>query len=99
MSTDTDTDMTEARLLKMAKRRVKLKMAFFVHLLVFVAVNGGLWLMTSINGGGHWRVFPLWGWGLGLAIHGLVTLVNLQGQGLRERMLDSELKALRQRQT
>ncbi|MBT9456266.1 MAG: 2TM domain-containing protein [Burkholderiaceae bacterium] len=94
----TDTNMNEAQLRRTAKRRVNLKMGFLIHLLVFVAVNGGLWLMTSINGGGHWRVFPLWGWGLGLAIHGLVTLINLQGQGLRERLLDSELKALRQRQ-
>nr|WP_316639870.1 2TM domain-containing protein [uncultured Roseateles sp.] len=94
----TDTTMNEAQLRKTAKRRVKLKMGFLIHLLVFVAVNGGLWLMTSINGGGHWRVFPLWGWGLGLAIHGLVTLISLQGQGLRERLLDSELAALRQRQ-
>lgn len=96
---NTDTDMSEARLLKMARRRVKLKMAFLVHLLVFVAVNGGLWLLSTLNGGGRWHLFPLWGWGMGLAIHGLVTLVNLQGQGLRERMVDKELQALRQRQS
>jgi predicted GNAT family acetyltransferase len=33
---------------------------------------------------------------LGLAIHGLVTLLSLQGQGLRQRLMDAELKSLRE---
>jgi hypothetical protein len=35
------------------------------------------------------------GWGLGLAIHGLVTFLSLGTDGLRQRMLQSEIESLR----
>jgi hypothetical protein len=40
---------------------------------------------------------PLLGWGLGLAIHGAVTFLSLQGDGMRDRMVEAELKRLRDR--
>ena len=80
-----------------AHRRVKLKLGFLTHLTVFVLVNAGLWAIAQITGGG-WNKFPLWGWGLGLAIHGIVTLVALEGDGIRERMLRDEVAALRRKQ-
>jgi steroid 5-alpha reductase family enzyme len=89
-----NTPNTDTDLHSLAKKRVEMKMAFLVHLMVFVAVNSGLYLLSAVKGGGSWQVFPLWGWGLGLAIHGLVTLLSLQGQGLRERLMDAELEAL-----
>lgn len=89
--------MDEQALRKQAKKRVAMKMGFLTHLLVFVLVNGGLMLINEGWGAGtrHWFVFPLSGWGLGLAIHGLVTLLSLQGQGLRQRMLEQEIERLR----
>ncbi|MFN0186574.1 MAG: 2TM domain-containing protein [Aquabacterium sp.] len=80
-----------------AHRRVKLKLGFLTHLTVFVLVNAGLWFIAQTTGGG-WSKFPLWGWGLGLAIHGIVTLVALEGDGIRERMLRDEVDALRRKQ-
>jgi hypothetical protein len=93
---DLNTATADTDLHTLAKKRVETKMAFLVHLMVFVAVNCGLYLLSAVKGGGSWQVFPLWGWGLGLAIHGLVTLLSLQGQGLRQRLMDAELKSLRE---
>jgi hypothetical protein len=87
---DTTTDI-ETR----ARRRVGIKLGFYTHALVFVLVNLGLFAINVVAGGTRWSHFPLWGWGLGLAIHGVVTLLSLRGQGVRERMLSSEIERLR----
>ncbi|MBN8504093.1 MAG: 2TM domain-containing protein [Burkholderiales bacterium] len=88
----------DIQLRRQAKKRVEMKLGFLTHLLVFVCVNGGLFVLGGLHGDfrGLHRL-PLWGWGLGLAIHGLVTLLSLQGTDLRERMLQAELRALRER--
>jgi hypothetical protein len=91
MNTMTATDDLHAR----ARRRVGIKMGFYTHALVFVLVNLGLFTLNSVVGGTRWSQFPLWGWGLGLAIHGVVAFIGLQGQGLRERLLNSEIERLR----
>jgi len=54
-------------------------------------------VIASLGGRGAWNVWPLAGWGLGLAIHGLVTFISLRGDGLRERMIASEVERLRRR--
>lgn len=74
-----------------ARHRVGIKLGFYTHALVFVIVNLGLFAANSVAGGHRWAHFPLLGWGLGLAIHGVVVLLSLQGQGLRERMLEREI--------
>ena len=93
-----------------ARRRVALKKGFFIHALVFVLVNGGLYMVSmaagwgmgadtgwdSRHGGAHF--FPLWGWGLGLAIHGTVVLLRLQGEVMTERLVDREIEALKRRE-
>ena len=42
-----------------------------------------------------WNLWPLAGWGLGLAIHGAVALLGQSG--LRERMEAAELRKLESR--
>jgi hypothetical protein len=73
-------------------------MGFYIHALVYVLVNTGLFALNNIEGGPRWHVFPLLGWGLGLAIHGLVTFISLNGGGLRERMLAHEIEVLKRRE-
>ena len=94
MDTNDDRNSIERR----ARRRVGLKIGFYVHALVFVLVNLGLYAMNSAIGGYRWSTFPLWGWGLGLAIHGIVVFTRLQGEGLRRRMIDQETERLRRRE-
>jgi hypothetical protein len=92
------TRLSEADLQRRAKRRVNQKMGFYIHATVYVLVNLGLALINFSSGGSSWHLWPLAGWGLGLAIHGFVTFASLNGDGLRERMLDNEVERLRQRQ-
>ncbi len=81
-----------------AERRVKLKMGFFIHAGIYVLVNLGLLAINALGGGRPWALWPLAGWGLGLAIHGIVTFVSLRGDGLHERMLQQEIHKLKQRE-
>lgn len=90
-------DTRDADLRRIARRRVKLKMGWYVHLLVYVGVNLGLLALDHLAGGARWSVFPALGWGLGLTIHGIVVALQLMGGGdLRERWLQQEIVRLRQ---
>lgn len=78
---------------RIARRRAAAKFGFLVHLTVFVAVNAMLYLVNQRTTPGlAWFPFPLGGWAVGLAIHGLV--VFLSTSGLRERAIAHELRKL-----
>ena len=94
MSTENTPDDIETR----ARRRVGIKLGFYTHATVYVLVNLGLFALNTATGGARWSHFPLWGWGLGLAIHGIVTFISLRGEGVRERMLQNEIARLKRRQ-
>ena len=75
-----DHDITAAgfepgdRLAAEAARRIKARVVFRVHLLVYAGVSTLLtviWLVTAIAAGGWfpWFLFPLTGWGVGVAAH------------------------------
>lgn len=80
-----------------ARRRVGMKMGLYIHATVYILVNLGLWAIATATGRGAWNVWPLLGWGLGLAIHALVTFIGLRGDGLRQRMVEAEVERLRRR--
>jgi hypothetical protein len=89
-----DRDSLEYR----ARRRVGRKIGFFIHALVFALVNLGLYAVNEMSGGTRWHHFPFWGWGLGLAIHGVVTFLSLSTDGLRSRLLAQEMETLKRRE-
>ena len=77
---------------RLARRRAGAKMGWYVHALVYVCVNAGLALIAW-RSGSDWALYPLAGWGLGLAIHGLAVWLRTDG-GLYERQLRVERKRL-----
>ena len=88
--------MDEKELLRVARRRAGRKFGFYVHLAVYVAVNALLFAINRQTAPEFsWYAFPLGGWGIGVCIHGFV--VFLSNSGLRERMIDDELRKLKAR--
>lgn len=84
--------------IRIARRRAGMKLGFLIHLTVFIAVNTLLYLINQQTTPGYaWFPFPLGGWAIGLSIHGLA--VYLSGSGLRERMVEGELRKLESRHT
>lgn len=95
MSAETQSPL-DPDLLRRAQKRVAMRMGFLTHFLVYVVVNGGLFILNIAQGGRPlWSFWPLVGWGIGLAAHGLATWFSLNGEGLRERMLRQEIERLR----
>jgi hypothetical protein len=83
---------------QLARKHASAKLGWYIHASIYVAVNLMLVLM-SVMGGRHWAVFPLLGWGLGLAIHGIVVLLHTGRFGLHERMVQRERERLARRDT
>lgn len=78
---------------RLARRRAAARMGWYVHALVFLAVNAVL-AALSLSSGRHWAIYPALGWGLGLLIHGLVVWVVLGGGGLQQRLVNQERERL-----
>mgnify|MGYP000919648312 CR=1 FL=1 len=72
-----------------ARRRAAMKLGWYTHALVYIAVNA-LLATLSMMSGKPWALFPALGWGLGLAIHGLVVFIGTGGGGLYERQIQRE---------
>ncbi len=84
---------------RIARRRANAKLGFLVHLLVYTLVNLLLFAINQQSGSElRWHVFPLGGWGLGLAMHGLAVFLAPWLFALRDRMAEDELRRLKSRQ-
>lgn len=87
----------EDRLDALARRRAGARLGWYIHALVFVTVNLML-AVASAASGRAWVVFPVLGWGLGLALHGLGVWIGLGGGGLRQRLVEQERARLQREQ-
>src|SRR5215204_3127098 len=95
MSTESSTPVTgepsDSRSVEQrARRRLRAEKGFYVHLVVYVSVIGGLFAINVINGSGRWWfIWPALGWGIGLGAHALATfgLGGLLGRGWEDRRL------------
>jgi hypothetical protein len=86
---------TESDLRRRAERRADMKIGFRIHALVYVLVNAGLVVLNLLTTPGHiWFVWPILGWGVGLLGHGLGVYAT--GGHSRERMIEEELRRLRE---
>lgn len=84
----TKAPMSDNDLDRLARRRASARMGWYLHAMVFLAVNTILMLM-AFGTGRHWTVFPALGWGLGLLLHGLGVWLSLGG-GLQQRLIEQE---------
>lgn len=74
---DTTVDLPEDQAYRRARERAEMVQGLYIHLLVFVAINAGLFAInwiTRSDGGSWWFLWPLLIWGTGLIVHILVTV-------------------------
>jgi hypothetical protein len=66
-----------------ARRRVRMLRGWYIHALVYACVIAGLWLVYATTGQARypWPLPATLGWGLGLAIHGLVVWLGTNRRG------------------
>lgn len=84
---------------RLARKRAGAKLGWYMHACIYVLVNATMLAMTYW-GVGHrrWSIYPVLGWGLGLALHGISVFVLAKGSGLRERLVQQERERLQREQ-
>jgi hypothetical protein len=71
--------MDEKERYERARKRVEEIKGFYIHLLVYVIVNLGLFLVNILSSPhGLWFYWPLLGWGVGVVAHG-ISIFGLRG--------------------
>jgi hypothetical protein len=85
----------DVELHRLAVRRADMRLAFRSHLMAYVVVNAGLVAIYFMTSFGHyfWPIWPMLGWGIGLAAH--AATVYMDGEGIRDRMIQEEIEKLR----
>ena len=73
----------------LARKRASAKLGWLIHACAYVVVNLFL-ILVALSTGKTWAVFPLLGWGLGLAMHAAVVWLASGGNALHARLLARE---------
>jgi 2TM domain len=87
------TNLTMDQFEQLARKRASAKLGWLMHATVYALVNT-LLVSVSLYSGKPWAVFPLLGWGLGLAIHGAAVWFAGETSALHERLLQRERQRL-----
>ena len=91
-----NTPLSPEEIDRIARKRAGAKLGWYSHAAVYVVVNLFLFAISEYGfGQRRWTIFPVLGWGLGLALHGISVFVLGAGGGLRERMVQKERERLR----
>ena len=78
---------------RIAHKRAGVKLGWYVHAAVYLVVN--LFLSAiSFGFGSRWSIYPMLGWGLGLALHGIAVFFLGAGSGVRDKLLRRERERL-----
>ena len=81
---------------RLARRRAGAKLGWYAHAAVYLVVNVFLFALSEYGmGQRRWSIYPMFGWGLGLVLHGVAVFVLGTGSGLRERLVEKERERLR----
>ncbi|MGH1407266.1 MAG: 2TM domain-containing protein [Rhodomicrobiaceae bacterium] len=83
-----------------AKKRVEAKIGFFIHLIIYIFVNGILAVVDiAASPDKLWFYWPLAGWGIGVLMHGIAAFHHphpkKQHGSFKERMIEKELQAIK----
>ena len=94
-----NTPLAPEELDRFARKRAGAKLGWYAHAILYLVINLAMPALLKYGFGSRpWSAFPLLGWGLGLALHGISVFVPGTGSGLRERMAQQERETLQWQQ-
>ena len=94
-----NTPLAPEELDRLARKRAGAKLGWYAHAALYLVINLVMFAMSTYGFGSRpWSAFPLLGWGLGLALHGISVFVLGAGSDLRERMVQQEREKLQRQQ-
>lgn len=78
-----------------AKQRVQARMGFIIHLVMYLVVNTGLFVLWRLSGAHYpWFLWPAIGWGIGLVAHAIGLGIG-PGSNAERRAIEREVRKLR----
>lgn len=84
--------MDEQQMYQAAKKRAESKIRFYIHLVVFLAVNCLLMIINLARSADYlWFLWVFCGWGIGLILHGLKVLDVFNFSRMKKQMIEKEL--------
>lgn len=76
-----------------ARRRLEARRGFLAHLAVFLVVNTALVIINLMTApDDFWARWPLMGWGIGVAFHGLAVFVIGDRFAVTDEIVERELR-------
>lgn len=76
-----------------AKKRIRAKIGFYIHLAVYLGINTLLVVINLLTSSQYlWFKWPLIGWGIGVLFHALGVFVFSRGSAINEQMIQKEMK-------
>ena len=100
-----DEELTDEQVRHAAEKRVNEVLGFRTHLMTFLIVNAMLfliWLIIALTAHGDawfpWFLFPLVGWGIGIAFHAYGVYGSGGSAEKRNAMVDKEMEKIKQGQ-
>jgi hypothetical protein len=91
--------MDDQELYRRARERVEEIKGFYVHLITYLLVNAGLFVINILTSPGtYWFVWPLFGWGIGIIAHAIGTFgPGMFGRAWEERKVREIVEQERRR--
>lgn len=84
--------MDEQEMYQRAKESAESKIRFYIHLAVFLGVNCLLMVINlKTSPQSLWFLWPLFGWGIGVILHGLTVLDVFNFSAAKKRLIEKEL--------
>jgi hypothetical protein len=88
--------MSEQELYREAKERVEAKKGFYIHFTIFALVSIMLYIIWRVTWTGYpWYIWPIFGWGIGIAAHFLAVFVFPTQSSWEKRAIEREVERLR----
>ena len=78
---------------RIARKAAAARMGWYVHAGAYVVVTTMLGMLSALSAK-PWAIYPALGWGIGVAVHGVVVFLLTDGRGLYERLVEQERQRL-----